>query len=91
MRCSEFRGYTETDCLNKWNQQTSEDSDNDNSEDESDTDDEYQYESSDKNENNLNEKLLFEITTFLCNFLVDLLTKVIRHFEYSVKIKPIVL
>ena len=28
-----------------------------------------------KNENNLNEKLLFEITTFLCNFLVNLPTK----------------
>ena len=29
-----------------------------------------------KNENNLNEKLLFEVTTFLCHFLVNLLTKV---------------
>ena len=29
-----------------------------------------------KNENNLNEKLLFEITTFLFNFLANLLTKV---------------
>ena len=29
-----------------------------------------------KNENNLNEKLVFEITTFLCNFFVNLLTKV---------------
>ena len=29
-----------------------------------------------KNENNLNEKLIFEITTFLFNFLANLLTKV---------------
>lgn len=43
-----------------------------------------------KNKINVNKKLLFEITTFFFNFLVNLLTK-LCHFKCAVKIKTIVL
>ena len=58
----------------QWNQLRSDESDNDDSEDESDTDDECQYESSDEEWKWLEWKLLVEITTFLFNFLVNMLT-----------------
>ena len=48
MGCSEYCGCTETECQNKWNNQSSEKLDSDDSEDKSDTDDECQYESSDE-------------------------------------------
>ena len=48
MGCSELCGCPETDCQNKWNHLSSEQSDNDDSEDESGNDDECQYESSDE-------------------------------------------
>ena len=48
MGCSKFCSCEETDCQNKWNQQSSEESDNDYSEGDSDTDDECRYESSDE-------------------------------------------
>ena len=48
MGCSKFCGCAETDCQNKWNQQSSKELDNDDSQDDSDTDDECQYESGDE-------------------------------------------
>ena len=48
MGCSEYCSFTETECQNKWNKQSSEKLDSDDSQDKSDTDDECQYESSDE-------------------------------------------
>ena len=48
IRYSKFYGCAETDCQNKWNQSSSEESDNDDSKDGSDSNDECQYESSDE-------------------------------------------
>lgn len=72
--CSEFCSCAEIDCQIKWNQQSGEDSDNDGSEG-CGTDDKCQYERAVIG-NDFSEKLLFEITIFLFNLLVNLFTKV---------------